>query len=220
MKHLTSQIRYYEQKRASIARREAQQMSSSEDKKQEQSSENLQHGKSPEAVENSESSLDLDDVNAIDVECILGQCRAPRLNSGNFDVPWLSTKKILREGSLDIVAVRPRRKPGLPHVMTTPEEDTSQDNAGEDKSSGKSIARVSEEDKKSEGSDQEVSEQDSVSNRVLHKSTESKSNTQNKTQPIKSSPTPAQKLQPTIGVKRKRDKSSDDEFEPPTKCHR
>lgn len=37
----------------------------------------------------------------------LGECRAVRINSGKFGVPWEKTKKILVEGSLDMVVVRP-----------------------------------------------------------------------------------------------------------------
>jgi len=37
----------------------------------------------------------------------LGQCTAVSINSGKFGVPWSRTKEILKEGSLDLVVVRP-----------------------------------------------------------------------------------------------------------------
>jgi len=40
-------------------------------------------------------------------ENLLGQCRAVRINSGKFGVPWARTKKVLEERSLDMVVVRP-----------------------------------------------------------------------------------------------------------------
>lgn len=37
----------------------------------------------------------------------VGECRAVRINSGKFGVPWEKTRRILEEGSLDMVVVRP-----------------------------------------------------------------------------------------------------------------
>ena len=36
-----------------------------------------------------------------------GDCWAVRINSGLFSVPWAQTKKVLEEGGVDIVVVRP-----------------------------------------------------------------------------------------------------------------
>lgn len=36
-----------------------------------------------------------------------GSCWAVRMNSGLFSVPWAQTKKVLEEGGVDIVVVRP-----------------------------------------------------------------------------------------------------------------
>ena len=36
-------------------------------------------------------------------------CRAVRINSGKFGVPWKRTKKVLKDGPLDIVVVRPKQ---------------------------------------------------------------------------------------------------------------
>ena len=37
----------------------------------------------------------------------IGDCRAVRLNSGKFGVPWERTKRVLEEGPLDMVIVKP-----------------------------------------------------------------------------------------------------------------
>ena len=52
----------------------------------------------------------------------LGDCRAVRINSGKFGVPWKKTKRVLEGGPLDIVVVRPKGKHELP------EEDESEEN--------------------------------------------------------------------------------------------
>ena len=39
----------------------------------------------------------------------IGDCRAVRINSGKFGVPWERTKSVLKDGLLDIVVVRPKR---------------------------------------------------------------------------------------------------------------
>ncbi len=49
----------------------------------------------------------LDALRAEKPELGLGQCRAVRINSGKFGVPWSRTKEVLEEGTLDMVVVRP-----------------------------------------------------------------------------------------------------------------
>lgn len=75
-----------------------------------------------------------------DSKMILGQCRAVRINSGKFGVPWEETKKILEEGPLDIVVIRPeteesagamagkRRREGVAKTKTrSPSKDSNKE---------------------------------------------------------------------------------------------
>lgn len=57
------------------------------------------------AIDNLASQIDSLRVEKPEIR--LGQCRAVRINSGKFGVPWARTKKVLEEGSLDMVVVRP-----------------------------------------------------------------------------------------------------------------
>ncbi len=67
----------------------------------------------PDAIlKNTKAALDdltsqIDEMRKQKPENLLGQCRAVRINSGKFGVPWARTKKVLEERSLDMVVVRP-----------------------------------------------------------------------------------------------------------------
>ena len=64
-----------------------------------------------------------------------GDCWAVRINSGLFSVPWAQTKKVLEEGGVDIVVVRPE-------VEDDNDNDNDNDNDVEAKTGEKRAAVV------------------------------------------------------------------------------
>lgn len=58
-----------------------------------------------------------------------GECRAVRINSGRFGVPWDRTREILKDGPLNIVVVRPEHEDAGQAVETNQK---AEDGSGEE----------------------------------------------------------------------------------------
>ena len=88
------------------------------------------------------SKRELDPVQYLPV----GQCYAVRLNSGKFGVPWSETKRVLKDGPLDIIVMKRKGEPDESGDENQKHSEEEEDNGGDKIEGSAGVSQIKEEE--------------------------------------------------------------------------